>query len=141
MLRVLFLDDEVYRHDGACTNKHSVELDKTVEFTICIHKKAVVYHVWHAMTAISCLRTCNPFDVVFLDHDLGFGHGKADNEVLSGWNVVLILCDLPEDKRPKKVVVHSYNTVAAPKMVAKLKEHGYDVIWETFHPLHFHLAE
>lgn len=141
MIRVLFLDDEVYRHDGACSNKHSSPIDKNLDFTVCAHKNTLVYHVWDAQQAIECLRVCNRFTVVFLDHDLGFGHNKSDHDVMNGSHVVSILCDLPEEKRPREVVIHSHNTVSSLQMEKKLEENGYDVIRQAFHPLHYHFAE
>jgi len=139
-LRVLFLDDEVYRHNGACSNRHTTPINKDVSYTICDHKSCTVYHVWHAQKAIDCLRSCEKFDVVFLDHDLGFGHGVPDHEVMNGHHVVLVLRDLPENLRPETVVVHTHNIVAGPQMVKQLQEDHYNVIRQAFHPLHYNFS-
>lgn len=106
MMRVLFLDDEDWRHRVADERWSEAEL-------------------WHARTVQQFRNALDGwrFDVVSLDHDLGDGEdGKA---------AVRHLVGLELDPKPR-VIVHSWNPVAAPIMVDDLIRAGFDVKREMF---------
>lgn len=81
-----------------------------------------ITHVWTAAEAIKALET-KIFDEVFLDHDLG---GVATEMTLpdldegSGYDVATYIANMPADKRPYKVTIHSYNPAGAKRMEAVL---------------------
>lgn len=63
------------------------------------------------------------FDVVFLDHDLGNQEYQTSGDG-TGYEVAQWLSNHPE-KKPKKIVIHSFNACGARKMLALLPEAEY----------------
>lgn len=120
-MRILFLDDDEFRH-------------KAITRTCIGHELVRVYTVPEFVSALGD----GPYDVIFLDHDLG---GKqmveSDGEEETGYHAALAIIDLSIALRPKMVVIHSYNPVGAEIMCRKLIENGisaykipFDSRWE-----------
>ena len=107
MKRILFVDDEEYRHK-------------------IIAAKLVVDHAYTYDEAIHKL-TANEYSVVFLDHDMELRHyqllGSSDytKEVLerTGYNIA---CWMVENKRipTNAVVIHTMNSVGGNRMYQAL---------------------
>lgn len=98
--RILVLDDEEYRHRGLA-KKHAGELINSY-----VSAKG-------AISALAACREGSRFDVVYLDHDLGDGHGD-------GRDVANYIAQMPPCYRPREVVVHSWNMPAGAQMMAIL---------------------
>lgn len=107
-MRILFVDDEEMRH--AAFRRAFSEDDRK--------------HVYTVDDAIHALAD-EVFDLVYLDHDLNDYH-------LDGMDIVKSMCALPEDLRPKEVVVHSCNVSRALVMVANLTQAGFRVSYQMF---------
>lgn len=104
MKKILFLDDSVKRHT-AFSKQNIGLLD--------------IIHVYDAEQAINALAK-EQFPIVSLDHDLSEDTELqlADN---SGYNVALYIADMPAEKRPSIVIIHSLNPAGAARMIAALK--------------------
>lgn len=86
------------------------------------------------------------YDLVHLDHDLGFSHtGETDPAFfggyspdpdktyeMTGYHLVLWMLQMPQDKRPRHVIVHSLNPGGAQKMFSALHGAGFWVNQEPF---------
>jgi len=98
-MNILILDDDQDRHIGFNTALIPQG-----------HKLTSVY------TAKECIEklTNNTYDMVLLDHDLG-GEVYVDSGLNTGWEVAKWLYDNP-DKKPERVIIHSYNPVGAHNM-------------------------
>ncbi len=80
------------------------------------------------------------WDIIHLDHDLGDFVENPDTYI-DGWGITrefnglhaaYKVCELPENKRPCSVIVHSINPEGAKAMVAVLTNGGLKAIWEPF---------
>lgn len=122
-MRILILDDVKYRHDV---------YDK-------LYGDDDVFHSYTFSDFLSKLDN-GPWDLIHLDHDLG---DFVDNPDLytDGWGKIREyngtdasdrICNLPDNKLPKRIVVHSINPVGARRMVDMLKHRGIPTIWEPF---------
>ena len=102
--------------------------------------------VWTFDEAWQALRT-TVFDVVHLDHDLNDFHvqsvepGMYGGRKLTGLDVVLCLVELPEHRRPKHVIVHSWNIEGGARMVEELQKAGISVERKEFGEYSITLAE
>jgi hypothetical protein len=107
--KVLFLDDQMVRHDKA--SLHATK-----------HAWAIV-HVYTAQEACAALEK-QVFDIVFLDHDLGEDGG-------CGMDVVDFLVELQvkagKERLPHQIIIHSTNVISAPLMARKLRENGFSI--------------
>ena len=104
--RFLFLDDNKDRHDG---------------FDIhCIGLPVTVTHVWTADQAIETLKAEEPFDTVWLDHDLE----NTDPNFSGACVAEFIAFHIDKAKTPKHVVVHSHNPCGAITMMDMLHAAG-----------------
>jgi hypothetical protein len=117
--RALVLDDDWRRHDAFASAYPGIVQTWTHD---------------EACEAIAAER----FDVVFLDRDLN-DHGKRSvrpgmygRQELSGEDVAWFIAQLPEEKRPLRVVVHSWNPDGAQRIVAILRDAGVPVTYEPF---------
>lgn len=93
-----------------------------------------------AMDAPSAIKLLDSFDydLVMLDHDLAEEHYLTMSEGMSeerqpgapeyspgtGMDVVDFIINMPAERRPHTVIVHSYNTPRAIEMRSKLKDVG-----------------
>lgn len=73
-----------------------------------------------AEEAIAILKKESPFDIVYLDHDLG-NTVYAPSDEKSGFFVAQFITEMPSDKLPKRVIVHSHNPIGARNMVHQLE--------------------
>lgn len=100
-MKILILDDDENRHKEF--NKrligHSVKNVYWAQQTI----KALEEEVW---------------DCVFLDHDLG-GEIYVRSGPNTGYEVAKWLSENP-DKQPKRIIIHSFNSVGAANMKSLL---------------------
>lgn len=99
-MRILILDDDSIRHD-------------MINF---IPKSVEVWHAYDAERAIKLLDG-DRFDLVLLDHDLG---KDSDN----GMAVARYIASMPVEKRPARVIVHSWNVDPAKSMADVLVKSG-----------------
>lgn len=95
-------------------------------------------HAFNVLQARQLL-AAEVFDVAFLDHDLGDWYkvqapdGGDTLVERTGMDVVRFIVDeLPRDRWPKKIIVHTWNGVAGSRMLAVLKEQGVDVRYIPF---------
>lgn len=95
-MRILFLDDDQWRHDLA------LEANRGHDVT----------YVWTAAEAEEAM-AAERFDLASLDHDLG---EEVDND---GMHAARWLADHPR-WAPRMVVIHSWNPVAAAGMVEEI---------------------
>lgn len=112
-MKVLFLDDDPTRH--AKFRQAHIGVD--------------VNYVWTAKEAIEAMAE-EYFEQMSLDHDLA---AQLNMELPpegegSGYDVALHIAQLPEDKRPKLVVIHSFNPEGARRMHIAINKAGISCI-------------
>lgn len=135
-MRILILDDELARHEG-------------------FKKRLQGHTLTHATTAADAIKALNeqePYDQVYLDHDLGtepmahealpvpqsaFGAVEPQPTAATpveqnGMQVVDHICQMPESKRPNSVIVHSGNLPRAKEMHLRLRDAGVDAQCQTY---------
>lgn len=85
-------------------------------------------------TAPACIeRLAEPWDLVYLDHDLGGNRlPGSDREDCGMVAVRYIIEHRPEHLEPAKFVIHSANHHRAQIMVADLRRAGYDAKLRSF---------
>lgn len=104
-MRILFLDDDFTRHETFAANVRGHDVD----------------YVWTARDAITALSMSpEPFDIAFLDHDLD-GKIYVPSGPGTGFEVAEFIASMPAERRPKKVVCHSYNEDGANLMMHLLR--------------------
>ncbi len=87
--------------------------------------------------AVREINSNRKFDLVSLDYDLD---QYVENEIetghfskyQSGIDVAKFIAELPEHKKPRKVIVHSLNASRAPIMLAELESGGIKADYEPF---------
>ena len=102
MFHVLILDDEAERHRAFAEVLEGCE----------------VRHALTAPEAKVALIDDDIFDLVCLDHDLGFLWSRKSN---TGMAVAEFIARDMRDKIPHHVLIHSNNVVAAERMQAELE--------------------
>ena len=107
MKKVLFLDDNEERHKRFCMNRIGVNIAQARTYSeACTYLAAEVY------------------DVAYLDHDLSelaaVGQPAAGEK--TGTDVANFIASLPKARRPRFVVVHSFNTSGRERMLAILRD-------------------
>lgn len=117
-MRILILDDDKIRHN---------RFDKFFADR-CGDEVVHVHNVEEATQALLVER----FDLVHLDHDLEDFIYVPYKMERTGMDVAKFIVDLPENLRPHRVVVHSWNVAAAPRMVAVLRDAGIPAAWFQF---------
>ena len=103
-MKILVLDDDDVRHEA---------------FKFAYWK----YDLHQARThdeAVALLEKHSPYDRVFLDHDLN-DHQYISRE-RTGLDTAAFITNLPRDKHPKEVIVHSWNPDGAKYMVQRLHD-------------------
>lgn len=105
-MKILFLDDDHTRH---------------VRFKMA-HPTEDVTYVWSAQEAINALLD-EYFEQASLDHDLGEGSALTLPLIGegSGYDVACFISGLSKEKRPKLVVIHSWNPEGARRMAYALR--------------------
>ncbi len=104
-MKVLFLDDDHNR------------IRKAREY----FSEDALFVAETAPQAISILEKESKFDVVSLDHDLG-GKVYCPSDEFSGYEVANYIAGMPVERRPYRVVVHTYNPAGADNMMRALKD-------------------
>ncbi len=99
-MKILILDDEKYRHEG---------FDSVLDGN-------EVWHAYDGPQAVKILEELSPFDIVYLDYNLG-------QNGLTGAEVAAYIVRLPRAKRPKNVRIHSWHPDGAWRM-QKILEGG-----------------
>ena len=114
-LRILVLDDDDIRH----------------EWFKEYFKDHEAQHVYTVNGAITALISDPQYDFVFLDHDLNdhkyesTAAGMYGRTELTGTDVAQFIAEILEPaKKPKQVVVHSWNPDGARRMLGLLKDAG-----------------
>ena len=115
MARILILDDDANRHEQFAKKYIGEEL----------------VHVTVAAEAINYLQYGNPFDYIFLDHDLG-GMQMVESGEKTGYEVAEWLSNNPEYKPHMSVILHSLNPVGRKNMCNVLKKANIHVIESPF---------
>lgn len=110
-MRILFLDDDLARHKAFARLAIGHEMDP----------------VTTAAQAIGALRE-NEYDLVALDHDLG-GNVFVDSNSPegTGYTVAKAMAEDQSLKRPRHVVVHSFNPAGVERIVNRLSDAGFSV--------------
>ena len=116
-MNILFLDDDETRHKFFTEWFYSVKGDGDI-----------LISVRSAKECIDTLKNKGPFDLAFLDHDLG-GEIFVTKVENTGYEVALfieMIFQLNKEtigtKIPKSVVVHSYNKQGADRMLNVLNK-------------------
>lgn len=112
-MKVLFLDDNPVRKRM---------FKSSVPFATCCALSS---------TCITLLES-EDWDYLFLDHDLGGQTFVDSSREDTGMEVVRWLAQREPRKPLKRIIVHSFNVPAANRMVATLKNLGYDVRYVKF---------
>ena len=111
-MRMLFLDDEQWRHDGQRVMKSHYY---------------IIDHVYNVAQAIAALRETH-YDVVSLDHDLQEDHYKADQPFGTGTGLEVARYIAANPSCCRRVIVHSLNEVGGRRMLAELLAAGVSAI-------------
>lgn len=118
--RYLFLDDD--------PNRHRIFAKEAIGI--------LFIPVWTAVECQEALLKNEPFDCVFLDHDLG-GQVYVKEIENTGTQVALFIRDeLPEEKFPKQIIIHSHNPAGAIRMEEILKQTPIPVVRVPFGMFH-----
>ncbi len=116
-MKTFFLDDSKERHRLFTQNR--IGQDITV--------------AWNYEEA--CARLSEQvFDYAYLDHDLSdmAAAGMPDTDEKTGTHVAEFIVSLPEDKRPKFVILHSFNPAGRRRMADILLAAGVRCMFEMF---------
>lgn len=109
-MKILFLDDS--------TERRTSFRDNCQDHTIVMAKDY--------LSAVQMFNTNDPFDIMFLDHDLG--------QKQTGLDVIKYMVSIAPDKIAKLTIVHSSNTVGGPNMIYLLRDFGKRAYWNMFIP-------
>lgn len=109
-MKILVLDDDDVRHEA-------------FKFAFCTEE---LYQARTHDEAVALLDKHSPFDRVFLDHDLN-DHQYVSRE-RTGLDTAAYIANLPREKHPKEVVVHSWNPDGAKYMIQRLRDNDVRVI-------------
>lgn len=110
--RILFLDDNKDRHEAFRDRMHEHE----------------VLSVFTTRSAITALDYGPPYDVVYLDHDLGEIDDVEPYAERTGCIVAKhIATKLSPNRRPRRVIIHSWNLDGSKRMRDILQNAGLDV--------------
>lgn len=118
-MRVLILDDIQERHDA---------FGKLHEADECVH-------AYTHEQACDALLNQEPFDLAYLDHDLADfqSTGYMGNEERTGTDVCVFLVRfVDKDRRPERVVIHSWNPDGARRMRRILQDAGVSAVCRPF---------
>jgi len=117
-IRVMLLDDDERRHRWFKKRFSGDLLDVAV--TVDEAKELLVE---------------NPYDAIFLDHDLLPHHYESNDHqdfANTGYAIAEFLCDQKQLQRAATIIVHTRNADAAIPMVQKLRETGRNVEYCAF---------
>lgn len=107
--KIFFLDDDAERHKRFMMDRIGMNITAVTNYA-------------DACAALAKTK----FDLAYLDHDLSelaaAGRPAADEK--TGTHVAEFIATLPEEKRPKFVILHSFNDAGRRRMAAILNEVG-----------------
>lgn len=121
-MKILFLDDDKERHARFLRNNIG----------------HVIVQAWDYEEACAKLTEHDRFDQAHLDHDLSYEQQTAYVEGLTpprektGTDVAEFIAAMPEDKRPRLCVLHSFNDAGWRRMARILTDVGIDCIRRPF---------
>jgi hypothetical protein len=117
-MRIIFLDDNKDRHAAY----RRLSIGDNVDYA------------FSAKEAVRMLdRAQEPYDVASLDHDLDeYATMGQEPRELTGEHVAKHIALMAPERRPKKIIVHSYNGTGARKMVLVLRDAGVRAFWRMF---------
>jgi hypothetical protein len=121
-MHILFLDDQVIRHELA--EKYLSSAGHTV-----LH----AFNVEEGIDIVS--NFVNPIGLALLDHDLNDIREEGDGrktEYHGAYFVDYIIANVPEAKRFHRAIVHSYNPYGAKYMTDKLNTNGIHTKMDNF---------
>ncbi len=101
---VLFLDDSATRHEY-------FERE-----TLSSDKNAKIIHAYTSDEAINYLVEASQLDLLSLDYDLSGSSGFFD-PMHTGYEVAQFVLTMPNDKIPKKIIIHSTHEGGAEKLM------------------------
>lgn len=116
-MKILFLDDDKDRHRKFKMNR--IGMDITAVWT-------------YADACVALTKTI--FDEAYLDHDLSemAAAGMPAPGEKTGTHVAEFIASLPEEKRPKRIIIHSFNDDGRRRMARILREVGVRCVMEKF---------
>ena len=116
-MKIFFLDDDKERHRRFLKNR--IGMDVTT--------------AWSYEEAVRTLSD-EVFDVAYLDHDLSdlAASGRPAPGEKTGTDVAEFIANMPEDKRPRSVIIHSFNDYGRKRMAAILRDAGVPVSIQLF---------
>lgn len=99
--RIFFLDDDITRRRRFQMNRIGRDLTIAQNYTEACE-----------------ILASTVFDVAYLDHDLSelAAAGQPGAEEKTGTHVAEFIAALPADRRPRLVILHSYNPVGRKRM-------------------------
>lgn len=111
-MRILFLDDDKERHRRFKMNRIGMNITQA----------------WTCAEACALL-SATVFDVAHLDHDLSdaAASGQPGPNEKTGTHVAEYIAAMPEDRRPRAVVIHSFNNYGRRRMATILESAGVPV--------------
>jgi hypothetical protein len=117
MSKIFFLDDDAERHKRFKMNRIGTDITA----------------VWNYADACAALEK-TVFDIAYLDHDLSemAAAGRPASDEKTGTHVAEFIAALPADKRPKFIVLHSFNFDGRKRMHSILHEVGVRCLIEPF---------
>lgn len=102
------------------------------------YMKHVMRHAKTYQEAVDILTQEDKFDFMTLDHDLNDVHYRGMYNTMyekTGLHVVeFIINELPKEKWPDEIVIHSYNVPRAKMMELMLRKAGIPVSYKPFAP-------
>lgn len=92
----------------------------------------------HYLEFLEALST-QKWDLIRLDHDLGdfrdadtYVDGWGKIQEYNGCHAAMRICELPDDKKPERVIVHSVNPTGSADMTRTLLKAGIETTREPF---------
>jgi hypothetical protein len=116
-MKIFFLDDDKERHKRFKMNRIGHDITQA----------------WTYAEACKLLSE-TVFDEAYLDHDLSemAAAGRPGKDEKTGTHVAEFIVSLPEEKRPKFVIIHSFNDYGRRRMADILGEAGVRVMLQQF---------
>ena len=116
-MKIFFLDDDATRHKRFTMNRIGSDITQA----------------WNYEEACRLLGE-QVFDVAWLDHDLSYEAtlGTQSVDEKTGTHVAEFIAAMPDDRRPRFVVLHTFNPAGRMRMLGILRAAGVGVAIEPF---------
>lgn len=122
-MRILILDDDDRRHSAYDVMYAGHEIE----------------HAYNYIAFLDAIYEGSPWDIVYLDHDLGdhisgdtYVDGWGNSREYNGVHAANRICELVDDQLPKNVIIQSINPHGARVMLNILERRGLNVEWSPF---------